>query len=147
MSTIMRKANILSRCESIYRTDRLKESCLCGFHHSYILAICHNPGLSQEQLARHVCFNKSNVTRHLAQLEDQGYVERHPSESDRRVTLVYPTEKMKALLPEVRKIVEDWNAYLVEGLSPEEVEQFQSTLLKITLRAMEYVNSKDELDL
>ena len=147
MSTIMRKVNILSRCESIYRTDRLKEASLCGFHHSYILAICGNPGLSQEQLARHVCFNKSNVTRHLAQLEEQGYVERRPSESDRRVMLVYPTDKMRSLLPEVRRIVEDWNAYLVEGLSPEEVEQFQSTLLKITLRAKEYVNSKDELDL
>lgn len=146
MSTIMRKANILSRCESIYRTDRLREANLCGFHHSYILAICHNPGLSQEQLARRVCFSKSNVTRHLAHLEGQGYVERRPSDSDKRVMLVYPTEKMLNILPEVRRIVEEWNAYLVEGLSPEEVEQFQSTLLKITLRAKEYVNSKDELE-
>ena len=146
MSTIMRKANILSRCESIYRTDRLKEANLCGFHHSYILAICHSPGLSQEQLARRVCFSKSNVTRHLAHLENQGYVERRPSDSDKRVVLVFPTEKMLAILPQVRHIVEEWNAYLVEDLSPEEVEQFQSTLLKITLRAKEYVNSKDELE-
>ena len=146
MSTIMRKANILSRCESIYRTDRLKEANLCGFHHSYILAISRNPGLSQEQLGRMVCFNKSNVTRHLAQLEQQGYVERRPSPTDKRVTLVYPTDRMLSILPKVRKIVEDWNAYLVEGLSPEEVEQFQATLLKITLRAKEYVNSKDELE-
>ena len=63
-------------------------------------------GLSQEELARYICTNKSTVTRHVTQLEENGYVERRPSESDRRVMRVYPTERMQALLPAVRRITE-----------------------------------------
>ena len=50
MSTIMRKMNIISRCETIYRAQRLPE--LPGIYHSYALTICKNPGFSQERLAK-----------------------------------------------------------------------------------------------
>lgn len=146
MSKLMRKINILSRCQAIYKADRLHRGDLCPWHYNYVLPICHHPGQSQEQLARRVCVDKCNVTRHLARLEELGYVERRTSEADRRVTLVYPTEKLTALMPEVRKVNEEWTDYILEGLSPEEVERFEATLLKITRRAKEYVNSKDEIE-
>lgn len=146
MMKLMRMVNILSRCQALYRSDRLREGDLCSWHYNYVLPVCLNPGLSQEQLARRVCMEKSSVTRHLAKLEEKGYVERRPSQSDRRVTLVYPTQRMEELLPQVRQINREWSDYLLEGLSPEEVEQLEATLYKITLRAKEYVNSKDELE-
>ena len=34
----------------------------------------------------------------------------------------------------------------MEGLSEEEIAQFEATLLKIARRAKEYVNSKDEIE-
>ena len=50
MSTIMRKMNIISRCETIYRSQRLPE--LPGIYHSYVRPICKNSGFSQERLAK-----------------------------------------------------------------------------------------------
>ena len=85
MPTIMRQINVISRCEGLYRTDKLRGAELGACHHSYVLAVCRTPGISQEELARSICINKSNVTRHLAYLEEHGYVERRQSESDRRV--------------------------------------------------------------
>lgn len=146
MPGMMRMINILSRCHALYRAERLKGQELNSGFYNYVLPIHFNQGMSQEQLARHVCLDKCNVTRHLARLEESGYVERRTSETDKRVTLVYPTDKLEEMVPIIREINKDWTDYLLEGLSPEEVEQFEATLLKIARRAKEYVNSKDELD-
>ena len=146
MSKLMRMVNILSRCQALYRADRLREGDLCSWHYNYVMPICHHPGMSQEQLARHVCVDKCNVTRHLAKLEEEGYVERRPSQTDKRVTLVYPTQRLEELIPKVRQINQEWADYILDGLSVDEVEQLEATLLKIARRAKEYVNSKDELE-
>lgn len=143
---LMRKVNILSRCHALYRAERLRGEELNSGFYNYVLPIHFNPGMSQEQLARHVCLDKCNVTRHLAKLEEGGYVERRPSETDKRVMLVNPTDKLEQMVPKIREINQDWTDYLLEGLSAEEVEQFEATLLKITRRAKEYVNSKDVID-
>ena len=90
--------------------------------------------------------NKSNVTRHLAQLEKNGYVERRQSEEDKRVTLVYPNQKAYDILPRVREVVRGWNGYLTEDFTPEEMEQFNAMLSRITQKATEAVNKEFEDD-
>ena len=144
MPTIMRQINLISRCEGLYRTDRLRGAELGACHHSYVLVICRNPGISQEELARHICINKSGVTRHLAYLEEHGYVSRIHSEADKRVTLVYPTDKMRQGLPGVKRIVEEWNEYLTAGLTEAELAQFRALLERLALRAKKYSDDREE---
>lgn len=140
----MRKTNIISRCESIYRQDKLKESGLSACHHSYILAICYHPGMTQDRLAKHICINKSGVTRHLAFLEENGYVERRPDLADKRAICVYPTQKMLDILPEIRRIADEWNTYLTEGIDESDLDCFYSVLDKIAERAQTYLAEKEE---
>ncbi len=140
----MRRINIIGRCAMIYRTEQLKDTGLSGVHHSYILTLCHNPGMSQEQIAKHIYINKSNVTRHLAQLEKNGYIERRQSDTDKRVTLVYPTEKAFEILPKVQELTRGWNRYLTEDFSDEEMEQFNAMLERITEKATTAVNKEFE---
>lgn len=144
MSTMMRQINMISRAAGVFRTDKLAITDLNACHHSYVLAICHHPGFSQEELAHHICINKSNVARHLSYLEERGYVERRPDVHDKRQIRVYPTERMLAVLPAVQAVAEDWNEYLAEGLSEEENRCFYATLAKIAKRARQYVVGKDE---
>ena len=144
MPTIMRQINIISRCAGLYRTDKLRGAELGACHHSYVLAICRTPGISQEELSRHICINKSGVTRHLSYLEEHGYVVRRQSETDRRVTLVYPTEKMQEMLPRVKEIVTEWNTYLTADLSEEELNMFRSVLDHIAQRAKKYADDREE---
>lgn len=138
MPTLMRKINIIGRCAGMYRTECLKDTELSGIHTAYILSICHNPGISQDALSRHICINRSNVTRQLTYLEEHGYVERRQSDADRRVLLVYPTEKAKEILPRVRSVVSEWNAYLTEGFSDDELDQLHEMLERLSERAREY---------
>ena len=143
MATIMRKVNILSRAEGVFRNDMLKDSSLSPCHHSYILAISKNPGMTQDELAGHICVNKSGVTRTLAQLEGLGYVERRVCEADKRVMRVYPTELMLEVLPRVVDIVHLWNDYLNEALTEDEAETLSRLLDKVSSRARDYVITRE----
>ncbi len=143
MPSIMRSINIISRCGTMYRAEHLDDAELTALHHAYVLSICNHLGISQENLARHICLNKSNVTRTLAYLEEHGFVERRQSETDKRVTLVYPTEKMLHMYPQIKSIADDWNVYLSADLTEEERIFFQSTLEKISARAKLYIDNKE----
>lgn len=140
----MRKMNIISRCEADYRTKRSGEK-LPGIFHSYTLAICKNPGLSQEKLAKHLRINKSSVTRHLSWLEQNGYVTRRTGEQDKRELSVYPTEKMHDIFPEVVSITRDWNAALSADFSEEELKLFHRILDCMLSRSVEIVYGEEDV--
>jgi len=138
MYRIMRKINLVSRCQGSYLAEKMKQTGVYYGHHGYVLTIARNPGISQEALSTVMCVNKSNVTRAVAQLEEQGFVERHPADRDRRVLQLYPTEKLQTALPQILQDTRAWNAYLTEGISEEEMQQFQRVLDHIVERAVQY---------
>ena len=140
MPSISRYINIISRCGNMYRNERLKDTDLGTAHHTYLFTICRNPGISQEKLARMIYINKSNVTRNLAVLEKNGYIERRPSEQDKRVMLVYPTQKAEETLPKLREIMRDWNDIVAADLTEDELEQLRDILSRIAERATGYAD-------
>ena len=99
------------------------------------MAICKEPGRTQEALASDLCVNKSSVARVLDAFEELGYVLRKPGEEDKRCLLVYPTEKMLAVYPKVREVTLRWNSLLTEGIPDKELEIFNSVLMRIEERA------------
>ena len=76
-------------------------------------------------------------------LEKEGYVERKVSETDKRETLVYPTQKMLDILPEVTDITKTWNEMVAQDISREELELFHRILDKMLDKSMEIVYSGD----
>lgn len=134
MATFMRKLNIISRCTGAYRMQNSSVQ-LPGVYHSYVFAICKNPGMSQDKIAKHLCSTKSSVTRHLAYLEQNGYVERKPSDTDKREMLVYPTQKMLDIHAEVVCISQKWNTLLSENIPDEKMEVFSEVLEMIYQKA------------
>ena len=138
MASTMRYINMVSRCCSMYRSQRLEGTELGACHIPYILTLCRNPGITQDTLCKMVYINKSNVTRALSYLEQHGYVERIQSEADKRVLLVYPTEKAEEALPAIRSILKDWNEYITEDISESEMNAFMTVLEKIAKKAASY---------
>lgn len=136
MAMFMRKLNMIARCAGTYRTENSSVQ-LPGIYHSYVHAICRTPGLSQDKLAKQMCMNKSSVTRHLSFLEQNGYVERKPSAEDKREMLVFPSEKMLKLRPEVVQIAKNWNALLSKDIPEHEMSVFLDVLDKIYEKALE----------
>ena len=127
MPSLMRYINIVSRCATIWRTDKLEGTELGDQHYSYILVVCRRPGISQDA-----------ISRSLAYLEEHGFVTRERDSEDRRQTLVYPTEKAFEILPQVREIIRGWNSYITEGFTEEEMEMYLSMTERLAERAAEY---------
>ena len=142
MTQIIRDMLEISRCGVQYRSDNLTQFGLKSIHASYLTEICANPGISQDRLARIICINKSNVARQIAVLEEDGFVRRVPSEADKRVMELYPTEKTLTLLPQISDILMRWENCITQDLSEEEKEGLSILLRKMTQRASRYMEDK-----
>ena len=115
MESIIRSINHIARLASLYRERELKKYGLGPMHHTYILNVCRNPGISQEALGQLIFVNKSNVARQLAVLEEKGYVRRQTSSLDGRRQLIYPTEKALAMQPILQQLLKQWNEQALAG--------------------------------
>lgn len=138
MASIMKFINRSSRCFTLYRNNKLENEGINGYQHLYIIKICRNPGISQEELVKEIYVNKSSVARQLSLLEQGGFIKREPLKQDRRQLLVYPTDKAFEIFPKVLKVREDWNNRLLEDFQEEEKILLLSMLEKVMNKA-EYI--------
>ena len=143
MLSFMKMLNNISRSQSVYRHSRISASDLNSGHYSFILAICREPGRSQEELARELCLNKSTVARALTSLETNGYILRTPLPNDKRQFSVHPTEKMLGVLPEVRKASAEWRDLLSEEISESDMQIFYSVLERMEERARTIIENQE----
>jgi DNA-binding MarR family transcriptional regulator len=142
MTQIIRDMLVISRCGVQYRSDNLAQYGLKSIHASYLTEICANPGISQDRLARLICINKSNVARQVAVLEEDGFIRRVPSEADKRVMELYPTEKTLELLPKINEMLACWDDCITQDLSEEEKTCLSTLLSKMSQRASRYMEDR-----
>lgn len=142
MIFIMRKINTISRCGVMYRGDKINSNTLKPNYHSFAILISKNPGILQEEISKRLCINKSNVTRTLDALESDGFICRVTNPEDKRSQKIYPTDKLTALMPKVFEVARNWNTYLTEDISDDELNVFQKVLNKIADRAHLYVENR-----
>lgn len=131
MSQFSRDINTIDRYLRQHRREYMEPMGLKGIHARLFMLISRKPGCSQEQLARQMWFDKSTIARQLELLEDLGYVSRKPSQKDKRVLCVYPTEKMLAFHPELDEAMQTWERELLCDLTGEELAQLEKILGKI----------------
>ncbi len=145
MSKFMKMLNNISRSQAVYRHSRVSAEDLQSGQYAYVLAICREPGRSQEDLARELCVNKSTVTRNLAYLDEKGYITREPLPHDKRQVSVFPTEKMLAVFPEIKAASLEWMTLLSEGIPQAELDIFDAVLARMQARAAVIIEKQEEL--
>ncbi len=143
MHPFMRQISITYRCAMRFRENELADTGLAGCQTPYLTTLYRQPGISQEEMARSLNVNKSSVTRQLATLEEKGYVRREPSATDKRILLVYPTDKALEIKERLFHCYGDWNSYLTQDFTEEEKEMLSSLMVRIALRAENYVKGGD----
>ncbi|HEY5586641.1 MAG TPA: MarR family transcriptional regulator [Ruminiclostridium sp.] len=146
MEFIMKYISRTWRCAILYRNGKLENEGLNGYQHSYILKICKNPGISQEQLSKMIYINKSNVTRQLTLLEQKGFITRIPSEKDKRIMQIFPTQKASDVYPKVHALLVEWNAFLTEDFTEEELQHLNSMMEHMMNKAMSCVEKEAEME-
>ena len=138
MTQITRNIMAISRRNRQYRGEKMTPYGLKGIHTSYLCKICKNPGISQDQLAQELCLNKSSVARQAAFLEEEGYITRITDEADKRLLQLHPTEKALALIPQIRELLQNWDAFITADLAEEEVQILPQLPCKLEQRAVDW---------
>ena len=113
------------------RTGYMAPLGLKGLHARLLVQIVETPGLSQDNLAQRVGFDKSNIARQVALLEEMGYLNRKASGTDKRVLELYPTEKTLAMQPSLQAAMEQWEKKLLRTLTEEEKTVLTGLLEKL----------------
>ena len=135
----MRQISITYRCAMRFREDQLADTGLAGCHTPYLTTLYRDPGISQEEMARHLSVNKSSVARQLAILEKNGYIRREASAADKRMLLVFPTEKALAVKDRLYRCYHDWSSYLTQDFTDDEQQMLSQLMARIAARAEDYV--------
>lgn len=144
MDSFVKMINRIARLSAFYREKEFKKLGLGEMHHAYILSICSEPGISQEELACKLFINKSNVARQLAQLEQKGFIIRKNDQQDARRLRIYPTDKSLAIEEEIRSILGAWNQTLLAELPVEQQEAVLSGLQHMMEKAEIEMCRKEE---
>ena len=142
MPDLMHHVTDIARCAALYRQEELASLGLKSCHASYLAAICAYPGITQDQLARRIFINKSNVARQLVILEEDGFVERKPSPEDKRAIQVFPTEKARDVMPEIARIFRCWESFVAQDLNEEERKILVSMLEKMKARSAVWMEKR-----
>ena len=135
MSQIIRDITEIVRCTTQFRGEALAPMGLKSCHASYLTEICATPGISQDQLASRICINKSNVARQAAILEEDGFITRTPSATDKRIMQLFPTQKTLDLLPQITQLLTGLESCLTADMTEQETELLY--LLMVSLLCME----------
>ena len=95
-------------------------------------------GISISKIASRTSLGKSTLTETLDKLEEAGYIERVPSSTDRRVSLIQLTEKTEKILSKFQHVSSIMNDIFYKDFTILEIEKFEKTLGRILNNLTEY---------
>lgn len=102
-----------------------------------IFALWGNDGVPIKTLCEKTSLDKSTLTGIIDRLERDGYIERKPSETDKRSTLISLTGKEQEFAKNIQKVSNQMNKIFYKGFTDEEISQFDSMLERILVNCKE----------
>ena len=136
---MLRKISVIAKSTIKYRTEKFEPLHINACDNAFLLCLNRNSHMSQDEISNHVIINKSNTARILSRLENDGFIKRQISKQDKRKMEVNLTEKGTSLIPFIKNINDEYEKFLTDTLTKEELAVFENILNKIYLQAVKYV--------
>lgn len=108
---------------------------ITGMQASVLMTLIAGRCTTSTELARQYALNPSVITGHVDGLEQHGFVMRVPSEFDRRVYHVVPTQEGRDLSSQIAQVFSRVLGEVFDGLANEEIEAFQNSLRHMVFKA------------
>lgn len=131
MHEFMSRFSIIHRQSEMYLDRQIKKDRLTASQYTYILVICENPGISQEQISIKLKIDKGSVARTIKIFEKKRYVTRKISSEDKRLYQIFPTPKASTLYKNIYTVAADSENLLTEGFSDSERTTLMNLLDKV----------------
>ncbi len=120
MAEILRGIGMIARALDSIANIEFKEYDLTRGQYLYLIRICENPGIIQEKLAEMIKVDRTTASRAIKKLEANGFIEKRADAANRKIKRIFPTEKGKAISPNISRENEHSERVALQGLSEEE---------------------------
>ena len=120
MAEILREIGMIARALDSIANIEFKEYDLTRGQYLYLIRICENPGIIQEKLAEMIKVDRTTASRAIKKLEANGFIEKRADAANRKIKRIFPTEKGKAISPNISRETEHSERVPLQGLSEEE---------------------------
>jgi DNA-binding MarR family transcriptional regulator len=125
----------LYRNSQVYLGKELEQYHIGSGQFSFLMALYHEEGITQECLAYYLKVDKATSARAVKKLVRAGLVKRKKDLQDKRKLKVFLTKKGKRMEPEIKEISSEWTAILFSGFTKDEKKEIASLLEKMAENA------------
>lgn len=131
MKGILREIGMIARALDSISNIEFKEFDLTKGQYLYLVRICENPGIIQEQLVEMIKVDRSTATRAIQKLEINGFIGKKEDPHNKKIKRLFPTEKGKTVFPFIKRENDYSNLVALEGFSEKEAENTFDLLQRI----------------
>lgn len=136
--------SIIQKTRMMYLNSGMKSLNVTASQSRYLIALFKKEGQTQEDLATHFYIDKGAVARGVKKLEDNGFICRKTDPENRRRYLLYITDEGKALMPEIRAVISDWEEVMNKDFTEAEKQQMSDFLKKLTIKGLNKLRDTEE---
>lgn len=131
MKEILREIGMIARALDSISNIEFKKYNLTKGQYLYLVRICENPGIIQEELAGMIKVDRTTAARAIKKLEINGFIERKDDEHNKKIKKLFPTERGIGVFPFIIRENEHSNRVALEGFSEQESEAIAHLLHRV----------------
>ena len=146
MQQYIRWLSVADRYTKMHLDRHLAKLGLNSSQYMYVIRVCQDPGMTQDQFLASFNIHPSNITRALVALEKDGFLLRRQSSKDRRTYQLFPTDRAREAYPRIKAICNEWQDRLLDAVEPESRDFTLQVMEAIALRAVEENNKEEPAD-
>lgn len=108
----------------------------------YLRMVVENPGITQTELVDRIIIDRATVSKMLNKLEKENLIRRRPHPEDGRAIVLEPTEDALGIYDSAGEVLADYQAMMLEGVSPED----QAATLKALRQIAENIRRANDAE-
>lgn len=131
MQDILRDIGIIASALDSISNIEFKDLKLSKGQFIYLVRICENPGMIQEQLVDMLKIDRATASRSIKNLEKNNFIYKTYNENNKKNKLLYPTEKGQNLYPFIIRENNHSNEVALEGFNNKEIDELSKMLNRV----------------
>lgn len=145
-SALIKYVNTISRITQSYTDEAMVKLNLTSGTYPFLLVLYRKEGINQNEISRELNVDKAMSARSIKKLIDLQYIEKKEDEKDSRAYKLYLTEKGRAIVPEIKKEIQQWIKIITTDLSKDEAVLLEELLSRVLSNAKKHKEKVEEGD-
>lgn len=143
---LIKFVNTISRITQSYTDEVMVKLNLTSGTYPFLLVLYRKEGINQNEISRELNVDKAMSARSIKKLIDLEYIEKKEDDKDSRAYKLYLTEKGRAIVPEIKKEIQQWIKIITKDFSKDEEALLEEMLSKVLSNSKKHKEKTEEGD-